>query len=144
MPYTGPLPDSVHIHGGEVPPASDGGPDSWFTQGNATTGIGFSGNTLDYPNGQEEATIWFHPHGFGITRLNVFAGMAGVYAIMDAASKCASCHHAGIPKHDIPLIIQDRSFDTNGQIFYNLASNPQPNPTVHPFWIPEFIGDAIW
>ena len=47
------------------------------------------------------------------------------------------------PQHDIPLIIQDRSFDTTGQIFYNLASNPQPNPTVHPFWIPEFIGDAI-
>ena len=33
LPYTGPLPDSVHIHGGEVPPASDGGPDSWFTPG---------------------------------------------------------------------------------------------------------------
>ena len=47
------------------------------------------------------------------------------------------------PQYDIPLIIQDRSFDTTGQIFYNLASNPQPNPTVHPFWIPEFIGDAI-
>ena len=47
------------------------------------------------------------------------------------------------PQHDIPLIIQDRSFDTTGQIFYNLASNPQPNPTVHPFWIPEFIGDVI-
>ena len=47
------------------------------------------------------------------------------------------------PEHDIPLIIQDRSFDTTGQIFYNLASNPQPNPTVHPFWIPEFIGDVI-
>ena len=95
LPYAGQLPDSVHIHGGEVPPASDGGPDSWFTQSNATTGIGFSGNTLDYPNGQEEATIWFHPHGFGITRLNVFAGMAGVYAIMDP-DKSTACHHAGV------------------------------------------------
>ena len=45
--------------------------------------------------------------------------------------------------YDIPLIIQDRTFDTNCEIFYNLASNPQPNPTVHPFWIPEFIGDTI-
>ena len=47
------------------------------------------------------------------------------------------------PAHDIPLIIQDRSFDMTGEIFYNLASNPQPNPAVHPFWIPEFIGDTI-
>jgi FtsP/CotA-like multicopper oxidase with cupredoxin domain len=44
---------------------------------------------------------------------------------------------------DIPLIIQDRTFDTNCELMYNLASNPMPNPTVHPFWIPEFIGDTI-
>ena len=30
--YLGPLPDSVHIHGGEIAPAFDGGPDAWFTQ----------------------------------------------------------------------------------------------------------------
>ena len=47
------------------------------------------------------------------------------------------------PEYDIPLIIQGRSFDTNGQLFYNLASNMQPNPSVHPFWIPEFVGDCI-
>jgi FtsP/CotA-like multicopper oxidase with cupredoxin domain len=140
--YTGMIPDSVHIHGGEVAPAYDGGPDAWFTQGNAITGIGYSSNTYRYENGQEEATIWFHPHGFGITRLNVFAGLAGVYPIVDPANPPLATMPA-FPQHDIPLIIQDRSFDTTGQIFYNLASNPQPNPTVHPFWIPEFIGDAI-
>ena len=142
LPYTGELPDSVHIHGGEVAPAYDGGPDAWFTQGNATTGIGFWSNTFQYMNGQQEATIWFHPHGFGITRLNVYAGMAGVYAIQDPAG-APLAQMPAFPAHDIPLILQDRSFDTNGQIFYNLASNPQPNPTVHPFWIPEFIGDVI-
>jgi len=142
LPYVGPLPDSVHIHGGEVAPAYDGGPDSWFTQGNGITGIGFPGNSFVYPNGQQEATIWFHPHGFGITRLNVYAGMAGVYAIVDPANPPQAAMPA-FPQHDVPLIIQDRSFDTTGQIFYNLASNPQPNPTVHPFWIPEFIGDTI-
>ncbi len=142
LPYSGPLPDSVHIHGGEVAPAYDGGPDSWFTQGNAVTGIGFFSNTYQYENGQQEATIWFHPHGFGITRLNVFAGLAGVYPIVDPANPPLAAMPA-FPQHDIPIIIQDRSFDTTGQIFYNQASNPQPNPTVHPFWIPEFIGDAI-
>jgi len=142
FPYVGPLPDSVHIHGGEVEPAFDGGPDAWFTQGNGITGMGFPGNTFTYMNGQEEATIWFHPHGFGITRLNVYAGMAGVYAIIDPLNPPLATMPA-FPQHDIPLIIQDRSFDTTGEVFYNLASNPQPNPTVHPFWIPEFIGDTI-
>lgn len=142
LPYLGPLPDGVHIHGAEVAAAFDGGPDAWFTQGNAQTGPGFPGNTFTYHNGQQEATIWFHPHGLGITRLNVFAGMAGVYPIVDPANPPLAVMPA-FPQYDIPLIIQDRSFDTTGQIFYNLASNPQPNPTVHPFWIPEFIGDAI-
>jgi FtsP/CotA-like multicopper oxidase with cupredoxin domain len=80
----------------------------------------------------------------GITRLNVFAGLAGIYPIFDTGGPSAPAAVMPVfPQHDIPLIIQDRSFDTTGQIFYNLASNPQPNPQVHPFWIPEFIGDVI-
>ena len=122
----------------------DGGPDSWTTLLNLKRGPGFPGNTFTYPNGQEEATIWFHPHAFGITRLNVYAGMAGVYIIQDPDPANAPQNPLPhFPEYDIPLIIQDRSFDISGQLFYNLASNPQPNPSVHPFWIPEFIGDTI-
>jgi len=145
--YTGPMPAAVHIHGGEVAPAYDGGPDAWETPSEPGglsgqyKGIGFPGNTFTYPNGQQEATIWFHDHALGLTRLNVYAGLAGLYPIVDPANSPVGM--PAFPQHDIPLIIQDRSFDTTGQIFYNLASNPQPNPTVHPFWIPEFIGDAI-
>ena len=136
------IPVAAHLHGGEVAAAYDGGPDAWFTQGNATEGPGFPGNTYDYPNEQQESTIWFHDHALGITRLNVYAGMAGLYPIIDPANPPLATMPA-FPQYDIPLILQDRSFDTNGQIFYNLASNPQPNPTVHPYWIPEFIGDTI-
>ncbi len=148
--YTGPMPVATHIHGGEVAPAFDGGPDAWTTPGNAQVGIGFPGNTYTYDNGQQESTIWFHDHALGITRLNVYAGMAGIYPILDIdpvtglpGPSAPIVPMPAFPQHDIPLIIQDRSFDTNCQIFYNLASNPQPNPTVHPFWIPEFIGDTI-
>jgi spore coat protein A, manganese oxidase len=144
--YLGPQPAVPHIHGGEVAPAYDGGPDAWWTP----TGVVGSGSpavgnqaTFIYPTQQQAGTIWFHDHAFGVTRLNVFAGMAGLYIITDPANEPAAGVLPAFPQHDIPLIIQDRSFDTTGQIFYNLASNPQPNPTVHPFWIPEFIGDAI-
>jgi FtsP/CotA-like multicopper oxidase with cupredoxin domain len=140
--YTGPMPVATHLHGGEVGPAFDGGPDAWESPGGAITGPGFPGNTYTYHNEQQESTIWFHDHALGITRLNVYAGLAGVYPIIDPANPPLAPMPA-FPQYDIPLIIQDRSFDTNCQIFYNLASNPQPNPTVHPFWIPEFIGDAI-
>lgn len=143
FPYIGPIPIATHMHGAEVAAAFDGGPDAWFTAGNAITGPGWPGAEYNYPNNQQESTIWFHDHALGITRLNVYAGLAGLMPIIDPANPIT----ASLPQlgngHDIPLIIQDRTFDTNCEIFYNLASNPQPNPTVHPFWIPEFIGDTI-
>ena len=142
--YMGEWPSAVHIHGGEVAPAFDGGPDAWTTQEDGHQGIAYPGDTYTYPNGQEEGTIWFHPHEFGVTRLAVYAGLAGVYPIIDTSGRSAPvAKMPAFPDFDIPLIIQDRSFDTDGQIFYNLSSNPQPNPSVHPFWIPEFIGDVI-
>jgi spore coat protein A, manganese oxidase len=150
--YTGPPPAVPHIHGGEVAPLYDGGPDAWYLPVNALTGVVGSGSPAApgsgqaqfiYPTQQQAGTIWFHDHALGATRLNVFAGMAGLYIITDPDNEPAAGVLPAFPQHDIPLIIQDRSFDTAGQIFYNLASNPQPNPTVHPFWIPEFIGDTI-
>ena len=143
--YLNAWPTSVHIHGAEVAPAYDGGPDAWTTR-TGLEGIGYPGDTATYNNGQEEGTIWFHPHEFGVTRLGVYAGLAGVYPILDTggpSEPVASAVMPAFPTYDIPLIIQDRSFDTNGQLYYNLYSNPQPNPSVHPYWIPEFIGDTI-
>jgi FtsP/CotA-like multicopper oxidase with cupredoxin domain len=143
IPYVGPIPIATHLHGGEVAPAYDGGPDAWFTQGNLITGAGWPGAQYNYPNNQQEGMIWFHDHALGITRLNVYAGLAGIQPIIDPANPPLTTLPNIGDGFDIPLIIQDRTFDTNCELMYNLASNPQPNPTVHPFWIPEFIGDTI-
>ena len=68
----------------------------------------------------------FHDHALGITRLNVYAGLAGLMPIIDPANPITASMPSLLDGYDIPLIIQDRSFDTNCEIFYNLASNPQP------------------
>ena len=143
MPWVGEIPIATHLHGGELAPAYDGGPDAWFTQGNATVGAGWPGAQYSYPNNQQEGTIWFHDHALGITRLNVYAGLAGLQPIIDPAHPPLTTLPNIGDGYDIPLIIQDRTFGPDCEIMYNLASNPQPNPTVHPFWIPEFIGDTI-
>jgi spore coat protein A len=142
-PYAGPIPTVVHLHGGEVPPQLDGGPDAWFTQdgihGHAYySKAGAFGNEAiyRYPNSQEgEANIWFHDHALGITRLNVYAGMAGAYLIQEPGLWAPAASKPDL----IPLVIQDRKFDVNGQLFFdNLGINPE-----HPFWVPEFVGDTI-
>ena len=82
-PYTGDIPMSVHLHGGEMPSNSDGGPTAWFMPiGNDLKGPGFADEASSlcyYPNAQEGTTLWYHPHDQGLTRINVYTGLAGYY-----------------------------------------------------------------
>ena len=73
----------VHAHGVVSPPDSDGHPDAWFTRGFRETGPFFQRRIYRYPNTQRAATLWYHDHALGITRLNVYAGLAGFYLIRD-------------------------------------------------------------
>jgi FtsP/CotA-like multicopper oxidase with cupredoxin domain len=157
--YSGPIPACPHLHGGYVPPVLDGGPDSWFTSDGAYQGAGYYTHPLfpvnrneciyRYPNDQEEALIWFHDHTLGATRLNVYCGLAGGFLLIDGADTVVlPSYMTALPNLAaiVPLVIQDRMFDTNGQLFFPSDSaggvlwslNPE-----HPYWVPEFIGDVI-
>ncbi len=142
LPYSGPVPAVAHLHGGEVPSSFDGGPDSWFTPGLTHTGHGFVSDTYTYPNAQEAATLWFHDHALGATRLNVYAGLAAFYLLRDDRDTGLPNNPIGLPAgpQEIEIAIQDRMFDTNGQLLF---PDTGINPTVHPFWIPEFFGDVV-
>ena len=135
--YTGPIPTVTHVHGAEVEPASDGGPNSWFTPGFNKTGADWSQITYNYDNGQPASTIWYHDHALGITGLNVYMGLAGFYLIRDPGKEPATLP-AG--KYEIPIVIQDRMFNTDGSFAFPSVGI---NPTVHPYWVPEFFGDTI-
>jgi spore coat protein A len=100
-----------------------------------------------YPNVQEAAPLWFHDHLLGGTRLNVYAGLAGAYVLTDPdLALPTGLHPVGLQQgasgpidYLIPLVLQDRMFDTNGQLYFpNVGINPE-----HRFWIPEFVGDTI-
>ena len=146
--YDGPIPAVVHLHGGENPAAIDGGPDQWFTSDGTLHGSAFytmdsSSSNYDiyrYPNTQQAAPLWFHDHTLGATRLNVYAGLAGAYLLTDPPNDPTN-----LPEL-VPLVIQDRMFDTNGQLFFPSDTlggiQYSPNPE-HPYWVPEFVGDTI-
>src|SRR5580658_3690398 len=55
----------VHLHGGKVPPESDGNPEKWIVPGQS--------KICAYPNRQEAAGLFYHDHAMGITRLNAVA-----------------------------------------------------------------------
>jgi spore coat protein A len=124
----------THVHGAQVMPESDGYPDAWATS-DGRTGPAHAANPCSYPNDQSATTLWYHDHALGITRLNVYAGLAGFYLIRDPEEDALNL--PGGP-YEIPLMIQDRSFNADGSLSYP----PAPNGT-HPAWMQEFFGNAI-
>ncbi len=53
---------------------------------------------------------WYHDHGMSVTRLNVYAGLAGAWLVRDPIEA-----HLGLPvdeEREIPLLLADRNFDT--------------------------------
>jgi len=150
-PYSGPIPAVVHLHGAEVESQFDGHPDSWFTPDETHTGPAFVTNTYHYPNTQEATALWYHDHTLGTVRLNVFAGLAGFYLIRDGRDTGLPANPVALPAGDqeVEMLVQDRQFDTKGQLYFPDSDNPANlngppgNPDKHPFWIPEFFGDVI-
>jgi spore coat protein A len=136
-PYSG-VPLVTHLHGGHVESASDGNPDAWFTPGFAQKGSYWSQQVYNYPNDQEASTIWYHDHALGITRLNVYAGLAGYYIVRDEWED-----NLNLPSgnYEIPIAIQDRMFTDDGQLYYPSMPEEagQPNPSI----LPEMFGDFI-
>ncbi len=91
-----------------------------------------------YMNTQPPTTLWYHDHALGITRLNVMSGLAGFYLLRDASDP----NNGQLPSGDYesPIVVQDRSFNIDGTMSF------PPNgiaPAIHPYWQPEFFGDAI-
>lgn len=120
---------SLHLHGGNTEPNSDGYPEDTFTPGQPHQ----FGN-YNYNNNQEAATLWYHDHALGITRLNVMAGLAGFYLLRDSDDPVGGNGPLGLPAglpYEVPLVLQDRMFNADGSLSYPAAP-----------WMPEFFGDV--
>ena len=129
-------------------------------------------SVFQYPNSQRASTTWYHDHALGMTRLNVYAGPAGFFiirggpagddAVLDSRSSTPAVFPSPAPKendkfppnktyYEIPIAIQDRSFNTDGSLFYpdtraffDKITGPYiPETDISPIWNPEFFGNAI-
>lgn len=115
----------VHLHGGKTPAESDGYPENWIATGKSAI--------YHYPNRQEAAMLWYHDHTLGINRLNVFAGLVGVFFVRDEFEDALNLPRE---KYEIPLVIYDRIFDRDAQLYYPVSDDPK-SP-----WTADVFGDA--
>ncbi len=150
-----------------------------FNPNDGTFGPGFA--TFTYPNDQRATTLWYHDHTLGMTRLNVYAGPAGFYLlrggpddqVIDTRYNTTAVLPTSRPGpgidpfgtfYEIPIAIQDRSFNDDGSLFYpadraffegltpsDFASDFPFIPgngcdgfsDVPPIWNPEFFGNCM-
>lgn len=125
-----------------------------------------------YPNENRASTIWYHDHALGLTRLNVYAGPAGFFilrggpagddSVRDARTSAKAVLPGPAPRYgapatervrDIPLAIQDRSFNADGSLFYPDTRAffdgyegpylPEEGSETPPLWNPEFFGNTL-
>jgi FtsP/CotA-like multicopper oxidase with cupredoxin domain len=96
-----------------------------------------------YRNDQPSATLWYHDHALGMTRNNVYAGPAGFWLVRNsgggedglvtgtlpgpapvygedlATTNLPAALNGSREKYrEIPIVIQDRSFNADGSLFY--------------------------
>jgi len=135
----------VHLHGGRARAGDDGYPEAWFTQDFKKTGPFFKRKIYRYDNNQRATMLWYHDHALGITRLNVYAGLAGIYMIRDKEEEALP-----LPKgpYEIPLSITDRTINPDGSLYYPIRPMPSSlkNPKAKipiPSVVPEFFGKMI-
>ncbi|HUY15605.1 MAG TPA: multicopper oxidase [Terriglobia bacterium] len=116
----------VHVHGARTGPNSDGYPENWTVPGKSAL--------YYYPNRQDAAMLWYHDHALGINRLNIYAGLLGVFYIRDAVEDSLNLPRG---EYEVPLILCDRLFYPDGQLNYPVS--PKPGAP----WVPEVFGNAI-
>lgn len=133
-------------------------------------GPGFA--TFQYPNTQRASTIWYHDHTLGMTRVNVYAGPAGFFlirggpegddSVLDSRSGTTAVLPGPAPKendrfpsnktyYEIPIAVQDRSFNDDGSLFYpdtreffdEIVGDYVPGGEFSPIWNPEFFGNML-
>ncbi|MFI7063584.1 multicopper oxidase family protein [Kribbella sp. NPDC050124] len=116
---------------------------------------------FEYANDQRAGTLWYHDHTLGMTRTNVYAGPAGFYLLRRGPGDLPTGvlpgpaprpgDPAGTRYYEIPLAIQDRSFNDDGSLsypdtreFFDQFPGPYvPETDVPPIWNPEFFATTI-
>ena len=149
------VPIVTHLHGAHIPSIYDGWPEGTAIPGQQTT--------YEYDNSQPGALLWYHDHSLGMTRLNVYSGLAGMYMVEDD-NRLALVEAGVLPDtlgtFDQEMVIQDKAYNSDGTLYYPafptdvlpgtpdtvadvLPADYEAMGGMYPTAVPEFFGNTI-
>lgn len=139
---------STHLHNLQCASESDGFAGDYYSAANYGPTLTAAGSYKDhhYPNfyaGYDKfgatngdprealGTLWYHDHRDGFTAPNVYKGLTGMYLLFDDIDSGdkrdpnpkALRLPSGVGKYDIPLVFQDKQFDSSGYPFLDPFEN---------------------
>jgi FtsP/CotA-like multicopper oxidase with cupredoxin domain len=125
----------VHLHGGLTPASYDGWAENLFAPGQQAV--------FHYPMDQRAALLWYHDHVMGTTKLDVYAGLAGLWIVRDERERELDLPEG--PPFEVPLLIQDRNFDLDehGRLSGRLLHKTDPDvmESFAPFTL---VNGKVW
>ena len=128
----------THLHGARIASDSDGWTEnvSTFRHAQRTT----------FHDRPRSATLWYHDHALGVTRLNVYAGLFGVWLIRDDV-EAGLIKDGTLPggKDEVALVIQDRNLDTDDkQALDGRILHKSETSTAEMFAPYTMVNGVIW
>jgi FtsP/CotA-like multicopper oxidase with cupredoxin domain len=120
------VPTITHLHGGHSDFQYDGNPEFFSNPYEDVIGPqwanvpgGFT-TKFFYDNDVKAGNLWYHDHALGLTRLNVYAGLAGFYFVRDDFDTGKPDNPLNLPAwpYEKAYAIQDRMFRETGELFY--------------------------
>jgi o-aminophenol oxidase len=125
----------VHLHGGLTPAAYDGWAENLFAPGQTAV--------FHYPNDQRAALLWYHDHVMGVTKLDVYAGLAGLWIVRDDRERDLGLPEG--PPFEVPLLIQDRNFDLDEKGWLTGRLVHKTDPDVMEAFAPlTVVNGKVW
>jgi len=125
----------VHLHGGLTPASYDGWAENIFAPGQPAV--------FHYPMDQRAALLWYHDHVMGITKFDVYAGLAGLWIVREDRERDLGLPEG--PPFEVPLLIQDRNFDLDeqGRLTGRLVhkTDPEVMEAFAPFTV---VNGKVW
>ncbi len=98
----------LHWHGLHVPANMDGNPMYAINEGETYI--------YEFEIRNRAGTYWYHAHTHSVTARQVYSGLAGLFIVSDEQEQALDLPRGD---YDVPLVIQDRSFDTDNQLAYS-------------------------